>query len=224
MASANVVGYQTYDASQTDYMSTIGVAFKNITAADGSFTFGDTMFGRAVEDGDQFMLWDNDAYNLIIYTYYDGYGWSVMDAEGNESMVEGNTIEIAKGQVLWYLPVTPENVITVSGQLEDAGTQTIEFVPNDENGYCFSFVNPFPVDTKFSDLSAFCGDGDQFLLWDNNAYNLIIYTYYDGYGWSVMDAEGNEDMAAETDIAIPAGQGAYFLPCDAREWSVTFNY
>ena len=224
MESANVVGYQSYLAADTDYMSTVGIAFSNVSAVDGSYSITDTMFGRTAADGDVIMLWDNDAYNLIIYTYYDGYGWNILDAYGDDQGFLAS-ITVEKGQVLWYVPADPDTALNVSGEVATSGTQTLTFEPNDTNGYCFSFVNPFPKNTLFSELTAFCGDGDVFLLWDNNVYNLIIYTYYDGYGWNILDANGDDQgFATESDIAIPAGSGAYFLPTDDRTWTVTFNY
>ena len=220
--SANVVGYQTYDASLTDDMATIGVAFSNVAAVDGDYTITTTMFGRAVEDGDQILLWDNDAYNLVNYTYYEGAGWGLTDAYGDDQGVV-TSITVEKGQVLWFLPVDPANTVSVSGEVAASGTQTLTF--SLATGDCFAFANPFPKDTLFSDLTAFCEDGDQFILFDNAAYNLANYTYYEGAGWSVTDAFGDDQgLAAETDVAIPAGAGAYFLPCDDREWTVTFNY
>ena len=219
---SNVVGYESYTAADTDYMSTVGVAFSNVGAVGGVYTISDTMFGRTVEDNDQILVWDNDAYNLVNYTYYDGAGWYMTDAYGNESPVASITVE--KGQVLWYLPNDPNTALNVSGEVAASGSQTLTFEPNDTNGYCFTFVNPFPKDTLFSDLTAFCEDSDQFLLWDNDAYNLVNYTYYDGAGWYITDAYGDETAAAESDVAIPAGAGAYFLPAGDRTWTVTFNY
>ncbi len=222
--SANTVGYQTYDASLTDDMATIGVSFSNTGVAGGDYTITDTMFGRTVEDGDVIMLWDNDAYNLVIYTYYDGFGWDLLDAYGDDQGIVAS-ITVTKGQVLWYLPTDPANTVSVSGTVAPSGTQTLTFEPGGAYGDCFAFANPFPKDTLFSDLTSFCEDGDQFLFWDNAAYNLIIYTFYDGYGWDVLDAYGDDQgIAPETDVAIPAGSGAYFLPGDVREWTVTLNY
>ena len=214
------MGYESYDASATDDMATIGVAFSNVGAVGGAYTITDTMFGRTVEDGDQILLWDNAAYNLINYTYYDGLGWTMMDAYGDETAVASITVE--KGQVLWVLPADPANAVNVSGEVAASGAQTLTFDINDSD--CFAFVNPFPKDTLFSELTAFCEDGDQFLLWDNFAYNLVNYTFYDGLGWTIMDAYGDETAAVESDVAIPAGSGAYFLPADTRTWTVTFNY
>ena len=218
------MGYQSYTAADTDYMSTVGVAFSNIASVDGSYTIGDTMFGRTVADGDQILLWDNDAFNLINYTYYDGAGWGLTDAYGDDQgFVPSITVE--KGQVLWYLPADADTPLNVSGEVAASGTQTLTFEPNDTNGYCFTFVNPFPKDTLFSDLTSFCDDGDQFLLFNNDAYNIANYTYYDGAGWGITDAYGDDQgFAAETDVAIPAGSGAYFLPAADRTWTVTFNY
>ena len=222
LESANVVGYQTYDASLTDDMATIGVAFSNVGVVGGAYTITDTMFGRTVEDGDQIQLWDNAAYNLVNYTYYDGIGWTLTDGYGDDQGVVPS-ITVEKGQVLWFLPVDPANTVNVSGEVTASGTQTLTFDLADND--CFAFANPFPKDTLFSDLTAFCEDGDQFILFDNAAYNLINYTFYDGLGWSVTDAWGDDQgLAAETDVAIPAGSGAYFLPCDTRTWTVTFNY
>ena len=220
LESANVVGYQTYDASLTDDMATIGVAFSNVGAASGDYVITTTMFGRDVEDNDQILLWDNDNYNLINYTYYDGLGWTMTDALGNESPAA--SITVSKGQVLWFLPNDPANAVSVSGEVAASGTQTLTFSLSD--GDCFSFVNPFPKDTLFSELTTFCADSDQFILWDNANYNLVNYTYYDGLGWTITDAFGDETAAVETDVAIPAGTGAYFLPADDRTWTVTFNY
>ncbi|MBR4217865.1 MAG: hypothetical protein IKR71_02320 [Bacteroidales bacterium] len=222
MESANVVGYQSYDASATDDMATIGVAFSNVGAVGGAYTITDTIFGRTVEDGDQILLWDNTAYNLINYTYYDGAGWGLTDAYGDDQgFVASITVE--KGQVLWYVPSDPTTGVTVSGEVAASGTQTLTFDINDSD--CFAFVNPFPKDTLFSEITAFCEDGDQLILWDNTAYNLINYTFYDGAGWGITDGYGDDQgFANESDVAIPAGAGAYFVPADSREWTVTFNY
>ena len=180
------------------------------------------MFGRTVEDGDQILLWDQAAYNLVNYTYYDGVGWGLTDAYGDDQGFV-SSITVSKGQVLWFLPTDTANTVSVSGEVAASGTQTLTFELSD--GDCFSFVNPFPKDTLFSDLSAFCDDGDQFILWDQAAYNLINYTYYAGVGWGLTDAYGDDQgFASESDVAIPAGAGAYFLPADDRTWTVTFKY
>ena len=219
---SNVVGYESYDASQTDDMATIGVAFSDVGSVGGAYTITDTMFGRTVEDNDQILLWDNDAYNLVNYTYYDGLGWALTDAYGDDQGIVPS-ITVEKGQVLWFLPADPANGMNVSGEVAASGSQTLTFDLSVSD--CFTFVNPFPKDTLFSDLTAFCDDGDQFLFWDNAAYNLINYTYYDGLGWAITDAYGvDQGIAAESDVAIPAGSGAYFLPTDDRTWTVTFNY
>ena len=224
LESANVVGYQSYLAADTDYMSTVGIAFSNVGSVDGAYTIADTMFGRTVADGDQILLWDNDAYNLVNYTYYDGFGWLLTDAYGDEQGIVAS-IPVEKGQVLWYLPADPDTALNVSGEVASSGSQTLTFEPNDTNGYCFTFVNPFPKDTLFSDLSAFCADGDQLILWDNSAYNLVNYTLYGGFGWLITDAYGDEQgIAPESDVAIPAGSGAYFFFFFYRTWTVTFNY
>ena len=138
--SQNVVGYQTYDASLTDDMATIGVTFSNVAAVSGDYTITDTMFGRTVEDNDQILLWDNANYNLINYTYYDGLGWTMTDAFGDESPAA--SITVSKGQVLWFLPNDPANAVSVSGEVAASGTQTLTFSLADSD--CFAFVNPFP--------------------------------------------------------------------------------
>ena len=222
LESANVVGYESYDASLTDDMATIGVAFSNVGAVGGAYTISDTMFGRTVEDGDQILLWDQAAYNLINYTYNDGFGWLLTDAYGDEQgFVASITVE--KGDLLWFLPNDPSNGVNVSGEVASSGAQTLTFDTSVAD--CFAFVNPFPKDTLFSELTSFCEDGDQFILWDQAAYNLVNYTFNDGFGWLITDAYGDEQgFATESDVAIPAGAGAYFLPGDTRTWTVTFNY
>ena len=48
--SANTVGYQTYNfTAEGDYIHNIGVAFKNCTAVDGSYTITSNLFDTALQ-------------------------------------------------------------------------------------------------------------------------------------------------------------------------------
>lgn len=233
--SANVVGYKNYTFENAgDYIHNIGVAFKNCTAVDGSYTITSNLFDTALQDGDALLIFNPDAYNYDYYTYTDTdgqgtMGFSIMwgDLVSPDSYVF--SINVAKGDNILYMPANG-NEASVSGEVEASGTATVTFAVEGSD-YIFPITNPFPIDTKLKDLTML-QDGDALLIFNPEAYNYDYYTYTDTdgqgtMGFSIMwgDLVSPDSYVTDQDaVILTAGQGGLYMPTSSRTWSVTYNY
>ena len=234
LESSNVVGYQDYpfDTSIGEYLNNVGVAFKH-TGASADWTFDSKIFEKTATVGDQIILFSADDWNLVSYTFkgFDGVGaskgWDYADANGDLTTVANFTV--SKGDVLYFMPADGVTTALVSGEVETSGTKVVEF---DTAGgdWIFDIVNPFPKATTLADLETFCQVGDQVILFDQMAWNLVSYTFK-GFtgdvskGWDYADADGNLSIVSDSStVVLKAGQGGYFMPGGSRTWTVTCNY
>ncbi|MBR4170998.1 MAG: hypothetical protein IKR48_05045 [Kiritimatiellae bacterium] len=238
VASRNTVGYQTYSfATADDYMHNIGVTFKNLGSADGSYTITTNLFDTALQDGDALLIFNPAAYNYDYYTFYtdvDGNGtkaFGVMfgDLVSDDAIVYSITIN--KGDNVLFMPAGGNDAV-VSGEVQASGTATVTFTPDDVNLGIIPIANPFPIETKMSDLT-FLQDGDALLIFNPAAYNYDFYTYYsdiDGNGTSgfgIMWGDLVSEDSVVTDpntVILAAGQGGLYMPGGDRTWTVTLNY
>jgi len=235
VASRNVVGYQTYSfTAADDYIHNIGVAFRNLGSADGSYTITTNLFDTTLQSGDALLIFNPDAYNYDFYTYMDTDGNGTMgfyvtfgDLVSDDAYVYEITVN--KGDNILYMPVNL-NDVSVSGEVEASGTATVTFTPN-ETDYIFPIANPFPVETKMSDLTCL-QNGDALLIFNPEAYNYDFYTYMDTDGngtmgfyvtWGDLVSEDSYITDPNT-VILAAGQGGLYMPADARTWTVTVNY
>ncbi len=235
LESSNTVGYQTYpfDTDIGEYLNNVGVAFKH-TGESADWTFSTNIFDQVATVGDQVILFSADDWNLVSYTFkgFDGSGnskgWEYNDADFNSSIVASFTV--SKGDVLYFQPGDGVTTALVSGEVEASGTKTVTF---DTTGgdWIFDIVNPFPKATTLADLETFCEVGDQVILFDQMAWNLVSYTFkgVDGLGaskgWEYNDADFNSSIITDTStVVLKPGQGGYLQPGGSRTWNVTCNY
>ena len=231
-----MVGYNTstLNAEAGDYIHNIGVAFKNIGTADGSFTITDSILDTKLQDGDALLIFNPDAYNYDFYTYMDTdgqgrMGFNVMFGDLVSEDAYVYEIKVNKGDNILFMPANG-NDVTQSGEVEKSGTAKVEFTLT-ETDYIFPITNPFPIDTKIKDLTCL-EDGDALLIFNPDAYNYDFYTYMDTDGegtmgfnimWGDLVSEDSYVTDPET-VLLPAGQGALYMPTGDREWNVTLNY
>lgn len=111
--SSNVVGYNTstLNAEAGDYIHNIGVAYKNIATADGSFTITDSILDTKLQDGDALLIFNPDAYNYDFYSYCDTDGEGTMgffvtygDLENEGFVTDAETVILPAGQGGLYMP------------------------------------------------------------------------------------------------------------------------
>ena len=242
--SANTVGYNTLGwMSQGEYYM-MGMQFESTVGNSiklSEIDFGD-MTGPAWDAGNQFLITApqvqlafpnregvTDYYFLSDgNATYDGPGW--VDSAGNH---QDPDVSAALG--FWY-----RNTTSVAPKLTMAG-QVVSDSPVEKtyNADWRMLVNPFPVDTKLSDIDF--GDinstapaydsGNQFLSTATaiqvpfaSREGFTDYYYlsdgnatYDGPGW-VDSAGNNVDI---TKVVIPAGRGCWFKGNQAL--TVTFT-
>ncbi len=219
---SGVVGYTSYAVPANASFINCGIAFDNIADENGEFKVGQTVFSRAVLDGDAFYLFDYDEYDLTIYTYFEGEGWFATYADGTSDYQ--NELVFTKGDMFWFVPADGETGLTVAGAVATSGTKTITFDP--EQAPFFNIVNPFPVNTTFATLTSFLGDGDALYFFDYDEYDLTIYTYFEGEGWFATYADGTSAYVVDeaNTVALEVGEGAILTVGDVRTWTVTLNY
>ncbi len=213
--SSNVVGYQMRGEGEEIY--NVGVQFKNIGVADGSFEIADTIMGRTVEEGDRIFIYDVNMSNVEEYEYIGGDdGWHVTWADGSDGFV--TSISIKKGENFSYWPVT-EGALSIAGEVEDISKGFVVTLVADE---IVSFTNPFPKDVTVRDTRTFAQEGDRYFFYDVGMSNVEEYEYVGGDdGWYVTKADGTEGyISNDDDVLIPAGQGGAYWPIADSTWTV----
>ena len=237
LESANTVGYKSYAfTNEGDYIHNIGVAFKNLGAVDGSFTVTTKLFDTDLQDGDALLIFNPDAYNYDFYTFAadtDGQGtpgFYVVFGDLVSPDAYVYSINVAKGDNILYMPAGG-NGVSQSGEVEQSGTATVTFTVEGSD-YIFPIANPFPIETKFSDLTMLV-DGDALLIFNPDAYNYDFYTYTadtDGAGtpgfyitWGDLVTEDSY-LTDQNAVILTVGQGALYMPTGSRTWTVTYNY
>ena len=232
LASANVVGYKTYALNledENDYVHNMGIQFSDV--AGEAYTITDSIFGTALNIDDVIFVFDPAYYGYTLYTYGEVetgvMGFTVMFADGTW----GDPIyslTVNKGDNILYMPVALEVKPCVSGEIQASGTATLEFTLTEED-YIFPITNPFPMETKLSDLSCLQID-DSLFVWDSLYYGYTLYTYGEVatgvMGLTVMYADGTwgEPITDTSTVIFKEGQGGLYMPVGDRVWSVTYNY
>jgi len=226
ISSANVVGYKQYELTGSEFMYTVGVQFKAMTAS-GDYTISTKIFDTDAVSGDAIYVFDYQNWDLTCYTFM-GYnnttgeseGWSVTYADGTGGNV--NSFDVSMGDNLWLMT---SDAVSISGEVAASGSTKLTFTVTADD-YMFEFANPYPVDTTFADLETFCQSGDCFYTFNHVDWDLECFTYMgSGFGWSATYADGTGGTISDSSrVALPAGTGAFLMPGDSREWTVTFNY
>ena len=220
-----MVGYKQYELSGDEFMYTVGVQFKAMTAS-GDYTIDSKIFDTDAVAGDAVYVFDYQNWDLTCYTFV-GYtdqgasrGWSVTYADGSLGSV--STFQVSAGDNLWLMT---SDAISISGEVQAAGSTKLTFTVTDED-YMFEFANPYPIDTTFGDLETFCEAGDCFYTFNHVDWDLECFTYVGtGRGWSATYADGTLGTITDSSaVALPVGTGAFLMPGGSREWTVTFNY
>ena len=231
MTSANTVGYQTMklDAEAGEWMHVSGINFlktggseEDVVTADSTGKFADY---QCVE-GDQFYVFNSEFFNYDVYTYYEGgIGWLCTPGDGESDEYPMDGFSFGARDSFMVIPGDGESfAFSVSGQVEASGTKEITFDVGED--YTFPFSNPFPIDTKLSDLD-FIQEGDQLYVFNPDFFNYDVYTYYEGgVGWLCTPGDGvSDEYPVDGDyVVLKAGQGGMLMPGDTRVWHVTLNY
>lgn len=232
LASANVVGYKTYSLdleNPDDYIHNMGIQFSDV--AGQAYTITDSIFGTALNADDTIFVFDPYYYGYTLYTYAEieagVMGFSVMYADGSQGEPI-YSLTVNKGDNILYMPVALEVTPCVSGEIQASGTATLEFVLEGED-YIFPITNPFPRETKLSDLTCLEAD-DTIFVWDSFYYGYTLYTYAEieagVMGLVVMYADGSqgEPITDTSTVIFGEGQGGLYMPTGDRTWTVTYNY
>lgn len=232
LASANVVGYKTYALNledENDYVHNMGIQFSDV--AGKAYTITDSIFGVSLTDGDTIFVFDPIFFGYTLFTYTEVntgvMGFTVMYADGSQGEVV-SSITVNKGDNILYMPVALDEKPCVSGEIQASGTATLQFTLTDED-YIFPITNPFPMETKLSDLTNLT-DGDQIFVWDSLYFGYTILTYTEieagVMGLTVMYADGSQGdpITDASAVVFGEGQGGLYMPVDSCTWSVTYNY
>ena len=234
ISSANVVGYKQYDLTGDEFMYTVGVQFKAMTAS-GDYTIDSKIFDVDAVSGDAIYVFDYQNWDLQSYTFQgydekgDSLGWFVVYADSEKSPETIASFNVKSGDNLWLMT---SNAASISGEVAASGSQKVTFTVTDED-YMFEFANPYPIDTTFGDLESFCASGDQIYVFDHVNWDLASYAFqgFDGegasLGWFYVSADTSVEPQTIKDssaVVLPAGTGAFFMPGGSREWTVSFNY
>ena len=224
ISSANVVGYKQYELTGSEYMYTVGVQFKAMTAS-GDYTISTKIFDTEAVSGDAIYVFDYQNWDLTCYTFM-GYnsvtgeseGWFAAYADGTSGSVA--SFNVSSGDNLWLMT---SDAISISGEVAASGSTKLTFTVTDDD-YMFEFANPYPIDTTYKDLETFCQNGDSIYTFDHENWDLVCATYM-GDSWFVAYADGTSGSITDSNlVALPAGTGAFLMPGGSREWTVTFNY
>ena len=232
--SANVVGYQTFtpDTAAGRQFVMVATQFAPINST-GKWTFTGDVFGQDLEEGDGIYFFDKDLEDRVYY-FFLGFDkgvpqWSKqwldgLTGEDREDTV--SSIEVSKGETLYWLPSDGEASVTVSGQTDDV---TGSVVINFPDSAPYNLVNPFPIDTTLNDLAAFFIEGDNLYIFDEELEDRVYYFYLgpaDGWSKQWLDGltgEDREDTPAGSTVVLKAGQGGVFNASDddGRTWTVS---
>ena len=234
--SANIVGYQTFtpDTAAGRQFVMVATQFAPINST-GKWTFAGDVFGQDLEEGDGIYFFDKELEDRVYY-YFLGFEagqpkWLKQWTDGvTGDALEDETIsslEVVKGETLYWLPADGESSITVSGQTEDV---TGSVVINFPDSAPYNLVNPFPVDTTLDDLATFFIEGDNLYIFDEELEDRVYYYYLGaGNGWLKQWTDGVTGDALEDDtipgstLILKAGQGGVFNASDddGRTWTVS---
>lgn len=219
------VGYQNIGYDKSGWMMNVAVQFDNVESEDGSFEIGEKFFNGTATEGDQIYTIDAAAWDVNQSNKQgEGLGWVLYPADGGASEYFA-AIRQKRGDFVYYAPLdaTAVSEVTVPGAVAKLGEQSVTFEPTDEN-WMFSLVNPFPIDTTWGELNTFTTETDQIftldaVAWDVNQYNRQP----DGYGWTLYPADGgdSEHFTDEEEVALQAGEAAYYAPTKTTTWTVT---
>ena len=243
---SQVVGYETLDWMMKGEYYMMGMQFE--TTAGTAAKLADVNFGAL--SGPYYS--DDDAWKTtapqvqIAFATTEGNTAYYFLADGNETYDGPGWVDQTGGHAdpdldaaigFWFRdPVSDKPTFNPAGQVMPDSPWSKTFTKVDY----FMLVNPFPMDTKMSDISfsdleksaPYYSDDD---AWKNTATQLQVpfattegftaYYFladgnetYDGPGW-VDQTGGNVDI---TKVVIPAGRGCWFRP-GAANMSVEFS-
>ncbi len=214
VVSENVVGYQTFEPDSSGIVQ-LGVTFKNLSSQDGSFALDASgLFGRPIVDGDIVLLLDRAQGAFAVYYFNEGEGlWDVMPVEGDS--YSAASIPAQLGDALYIIPV--DGLVMIAGEVQSnsAGAVTVTFDPSsDETGSgMLPIANPFPVATKFSDLT-FAKDGDLILVL-NVAGDFDVNYCIDSVSalWMFISSETGEEVEMlPSDVLLGTSACGYLIP------------
>ena len=216
--SLNIVGYNTM--APGDSIIPVGVSLKNMAGTNQDYVVsGPQLFGHTCVDGDAVLVLNaNDG---AFDTYYiSGGNWYFISNQGGDDVPVAAFI-IPYGGTVYLVVAAP--TVTIAGEVAALGTQQVVFDPSTNPLSLWPLVNPYPIDTKLSDLASFALDGDAVLIL--NALDGAFDTYYiSGGNWYFISNQGGDDVpVAGTTVILPAGVGGYFVANggSTRTWTVT---
>lgn len=229
VTSGNTVGYLQKELNTEigEYIHVVGFNFNKVGGGKEDVVVVDSageFCGYQCVDGDQIYVFNSEFFNYDVYTFTEGIGWLCTpgDLVSEDYLVDGFSFNANEDCFVYpYDPSTCK--LSISGEVAPSGKQTIPF--NIDDDYIFPFANPFPVDTKFSDLT-FAEEGDQVYVFNPEFFNYDVYTFTEGIGWLCTPGDlVSEDYLVDDDfVVLKAGEGGMLYPTDSRVWEITFDY
>ena len=229
VTSQNVVGYVTRgpNVGAGEFMANIGVPLMNMNTSDGSYGVTNSIFQYTCQANDSVYIFNPVNYDFDIYTFNGvGAGWFVLWSDGSSSTIPSYTVHV--GDNVFFVPQNGTNAVTIAGQVKSSGTQSVVF--DQSLGYMFPIANPFPIDTRLSDLQTFVQANDAIYVFNQINYDFDIYTYNGiGLGWFVLWSNGTSSTIMDSStVLLPTGKGGFYMPNGAapsiRTWNVTLVY
>jgi len=227
--SANIVGYQSYEADVNGYAN-IAPAFTPLSAS-GEWVCQDKIYDKSVVGGDTVYMLETTVFDFNSF-FFNGFlgdtslGWDVTTWDPATFEPENTTVmsfNLAKGMPVYFVPGDVD-IPTVSGQVEDINVvQQITF----PDQITYEFSNPFPKPTTIADLNAFCVGGDTFYVLNTEIFDFKTY-FCNGDGtWEISSPTWSDWEVTTTDdstiVVFGAGEGGYYTPGDdsGRTWNVS---
>ncbi len=226
VTSPNVVGYitRTINTGAGEFMSNVGVPLKCMSALDGSYTVANNLFDYVCQPGDTVYVFNPANWDLDSYSYNGiGLGWFLAASDGTTHTIA--SFQVMVGANIFFAPANGSSPLTISGEVKTSGAQQVVFDASGSD-YIWPITNPFPIETKFSDIETFALAGDTVYVFNPMNWDLDSYSYNGvGLGWFLAASNGTTSTILVDQVLFPVGTGGFFMTSGgSRTWTVTLNY